>query len=261
VILDRTPGDGERAERFVGGLTIAPHVHVCVTVDGSVMLDLKRDKYLGFGKEATELLANAIAVWPSPRWSYSMGRLGSTEAVAETEELLGLMAAEGLLVSDTDHCTGRAFTPADTMKRDWISIGDELEVAPTVTRAHVANFVVAFLWARGSLAWRSLWEIAETHRVEKARHGCNLDPAHMQEVADLVGAFRRMRPFVFAADGRCLLHALTLIQFLRGYGFYPEWVIGVATRHWAAHSWVQWGDYLLDTNPDKVCRFTPILVV
>jgi hypothetical protein len=190
-----------------------------------------------------------------------MRRLGSTEAVAETETLLGLMEAEGLLVSDTDQCTDRTFAPADTMKRDWISIGDELEVASVVTTTHVANFVAAFLWARGSLAWRPLWEIVETHRAQKALHSCRMGPAHMLEVAGLVGAFRRMRPFIFAAEGRCLLHALTLIRFLRGYGFYAEWVIGVATRHWGAHSWVQWGDYLLDTNPDKVCRFTPILVV
>jgi hypothetical protein len=261
VILQIPHSKIARATRFLGGLTIAPHVHVCVTVDGSVLLDLKRDKYLGFGKEATELLAYVIADWPRPRWSYSIGRLGSKEAVAETGELLGLMAADGLLVADTDQFTGRTFASGDSMKRDWISIGDELEVASVVTTRHVANFVAASLWARGSLAWQPLWEIVETHRAQKACHSSDLDPAHMPEVAGLVGAFRRMRPFVFAAEGRCLLHALTLIKFLLGYGFYPEWVIGVATRHWGAHSWVQWGDYLLDTNPDKVCRFTPILVV
>ena len=63
------------------------------------------------------------------------------------------------------------------------------------------------------------------------------------------------------AEGYCLLHALTLVKFLRCYGCYPEWVIGVAAQPFGAHAWVQWHHYLLDTNPEKVCRYTPILVV
>ena len=45
------------------------------------------------------------------------------------------------------------------------------------------------------------------------------------------------------------------------YAFYPDWVIGVTTQPWAAHSWVQWGGFLLDTNPEKVCAYTPILMI
>jgi hypothetical protein len=66
---------------------------------------------------------------------------------------------------------------------------------------------------------------------------------------------------VFAAEGRCLLHALTLVKFLNRCGFYPDWVIGVTTQPWAAHSWVQWGSFLLDTTPENVCHYTPIMVV
>jgi hypothetical protein len=66
---------------------------------------------------------------------------------------------------------------------------------------------------------------------------------------------------VFAAEGRCLLHALTLVKFLNRCDFYPDWVIGVTTQPWAAHSWVQWGSFLLDTTPENVCHYTPIMVV
>jgi hypothetical protein len=80
-------------------------------------------------------------------------------------------------------------------------------------------------------------------------------------MAKTVDLFRQLRPFVFAAEGRCLLHALTLVNFLASYGLYPDWVIGVATQPWDAHSWVQWGNCLLDSNPEKVCKYTPIMVV
>ena len=45
---------------------IAAHVYVCVTSDGSVILDLKRDKYYGLGREDTELLAGIVPGWPTP---------------------------------------------------------------------------------------------------------------------------------------------------------------------------------------------------
>jgi hypothetical protein len=48
---------------------IAAHVYVCVTGDGSVILDANRDKYLGLGREETEVLAQAVAGWPTPLWA------------------------------------------------------------------------------------------------------------------------------------------------------------------------------------------------
>jgi Transglutaminase-like superfamily len=242
--------------------SIAPHVHVCVTGDGSVLLDLKRDKYLGLGRKDTELLAAAIGSWPKPRWKCTEAAPSSDATMAHTEELCRSLAADGLLTSGvSDGAQAAAEPPLIDMKQEWISVGDELEVESQVTVRHVANFVAAFLWARCSLAWRPFFATVEAIRVEKARRGREADLIPVLEMAALVGVFRQLRPFAFAAEGRCLLHALTLIRFLSRYGFCPEWVIGVATQPWAAHSWVQLGVFLLDTNPEKVCRYTPIMAV
>ena len=253
----------ERHERSLptAPFAVAPHVYVCVTGDGSVILDLKRDKYLGLGKRDTELLAATIGSWPKPRWDRTETEPTSDAAVADTAELCRSLAADGLLiygVGNDAHATG---VPPVNMKREWVSMGDEIDVESKVTVRHVANFVVAFLWARCSLAWRPFYATVEVMRVDKARCGGGIDPNQMVKITALVGVFRQLRPLVFAAEGRCLLHALTLTRFLNRYGFYPEWVIGVATQPWAAHAWVQCGNFLLDTNPEKVCRYTPILVI
>ena len=238
-------------------LAIASHVHVCVTGDGSVLLDLKRDKYLGLGKEDTELLATRISSWPKPRWDCDL-RLTSPASLQQADDLCRSLAADGLLVPAAADCIRE---PPHDMRREWISVGDELEIESRVTLRHATDFAAAFLWARCSLAWRPFQATVATTRARKAGHNGEIDRHRILKVAALVDVFRRMRPFVFSAEGRCLLHALTLTRFLSRYGFYPEWVIGVATQPWAAHSWVQWGDYLLDTNPNKVCRYTPIMVV
>jgi transglutaminase superfamily protein len=241
--------------------TIAPHVHVCVTGDGAVFLDLKHDKYLGIGRRDSELLAAAISSWPKPQWDRTEMEPTSDAAVAYTDELCRSLAADGLLISGVSHSAQAAREPLIDMRREWISVGDELEAESKVTVTHVANFVVAFLWARCSLVWRPFSATVEGMRVEKARRPSGIDPNDTVKMTALVGVFRQIRPLVFAAEGRCLLHALTLTRFLNRYGLYPEWVIGVATQPWAAHAWVQCGNLLLDTNPEKVCRYTPILAI
>jgi hypothetical protein len=264
---------------------IAPHVHVCVTGDGSVLLDLKRDKYLGLGRQETERVAAVVNAWPRPTWDARdgedcAGRGESTPAdgaagwrrgnaqvndalidEAGTWDLCRSLAADGLLIRNEGGSALTTPRPVRDMRTEWISIGDELEVASEIMIAHVMNFLKAYARARFSLAWRPFATTVEAARARKSQRETEFDPTHVLQMAATVGIFRRLRPLVFAAEDRCLLHALTLINFLALYRLYPEWVIGVATQPWGAHSWVEWGNFLLDSNPEKVCRFTPILVV
>jgi Transglutaminase-like superfamily len=250
---------------------IAPHVHVCVTGEGSVILDLKRDKYLGLGRQETECLAMIVPEWPQPHWTASKLAAPTPELVTEATILCRQLVADGVLIVEV----GAPVEPSALararrdcalsfdMRKEWISVGDELEANVCIAWSHVCNFLRAFLWARLSLLCRPIEHTVEAIRARKQESRSRSPRAMMQltEVTELVSAFRLMRPFLFAAEGRCLLHALVLTRFLSRYGIYPNWVIGVATQPWAAHSWVQWENYLLDTNPEKVGRFTPILVV
>jgi hypothetical protein len=240
---------------------IAPHVHVCVTGNGCVLLDLRRDKYLGLGRRETEVLAATISEWPQPTWDHVGDSMGVDSTQAEADELCRGLVADGILVPARDDRVGPANRPLPKMQRDWISIGDELEVPGRIHPRDVATFMAAFVWARGSLSLRPFWMTVESVRASKSRGRGAVVVGDILDLAARVDVFRRLRPFLFAAEDRCLLHALTLLRFLRRYGFYPEWVIGVATQPWGAHSWVQWGDFLLDSNPEKVCRYTPIMMV
>jgi hypothetical protein len=236
---------------------IARHVHVCVTPDGSVVLDLKRDKYLGFGREQTEILSTAVNSWPFPSWPCDPDRLdwGAARLLCESLQKDGMLTIE----CEPRNLINRA--PIVDMKAELISVGDEVEIAGRVRVGHVTQFFGSYLWARCSLAHRSFLSIVEAIRSRKASRA-GADYAYdIFRLAKMVDIFRQLRPYVFAAEGRCLLHALTLIRFLSRYDFYPEWVIGVVTQPWGAHSWVQRGNFLLDTNPEKVCQYTPILVV
>ena len=168
-----TTGSGDWCNRRYSAapFTIAPHVRVCVTGDGSVLLDLKRDKYLGLGKEDTELLAIAIASWPKPRWDRTDRAPSAHAAAAHTDELCRSLAADGLLIPAPNNDSQACTEPLVDMNREWISVGDEFDVESKVTGGHGVSFVTAFLWARCSLAWRPFLRTVDAIRVEKAQCG------------------------------------------------------------------------------------------
>jgi hypothetical protein len=239
---------------------IPAHIHVCVTAAGSVILDVKRDRYLGLGREETQLLADAVPGWPEPFWQRSTGR--SERAILQaTNELCESLEADCVLERIPEGKEARGVAALRDMRGEWISIGDELEVDGRVTPGRIGHFLAAFCWARYSLAWRPFSAVVEEVAARKMRGVGGMQRCDIRQLAPIVDVFRRLRPFVFAAEGRCLLHALTLIRFLSQYQFHPEWVIGVTTQPWGAHSWVQWDQYLLDSNPEKVCGYTPIMMV
>ena len=239
---------------------IPAHIHVCVTAAGSVILDVRRDKYLGLGREETELLADAVPGWPAPVWQRSLCSATSASIKAENA-LCESLVADGVLERIAACKDARAVLALKDMRGEWISIGDELEVRGRVTLRHVVNFLSAYLWVRFSLARRPFSSVVQEVTARKMRAVSDICGFDINRLAAQVDVFRRLRPFVFAAEGRCLLHALTLIRFLSHYQLHPEWVVGVATQPWGAHSWVQWGNYLLDSNPEKVCGYTPIMMV
>jgi hypothetical protein len=239
---------------------IPDHIHVCVTAAGSVILDVKRDKYLGLGREDTESLADVVRGWPSPLWPRSTCNDRSTRSALENSTCESLVA-DGVLERISEPKKAPSVRALKDMRGEWISIGDELEIHGRVTLRHIAYFLGAFCWARCSLAWRPFSRVVQEVSARKLRGAGEMRECDIQRLAAMVDVFRRLRPFVFAPEGRCLLHAVTLIRFLSHYQLHPEWVIGVKTQPWGAHSWVQWGNYLLDSNPEKVCGYIPIMMV
>jgi Transglutaminase-like superfamily len=248
-------------------LWLSSHVHVCNTLDGCVLLDLRRDKYLGFGRDETELLAFAVHEWPVLPWTR---REATVDDITRGKALCDSLLTDNLIskTRPLDSLVRRA--QSMSMHLEWVSIGDELEAPDAMTVRDIANFLMAFAAAWSSLKFGHIEKTVES--VRRVRHRAQLhrrpsvagdgnEQDQLPRMIRAVGAFRRLRTFVFAVEGRCLLHALTLIKFLGRDGLHPDWVIGVSTQPWGAHSWVQWQRYLLDTTPEKIGKYLPILAV
>jgi hypothetical protein len=241
-------------ESNVQSYWIPSYVRACPTALGTVILDLKRNRYFGVGvKETRALFALARngsqshshtgpSLEPLPldvalRMADPLVKAGFLSREAPEESLVtGTIALDGMLTS----------------------VGHEVTRSVSVGFRHLVRFVRACAWARRSLRSRTLYSVA-----------CEISDAKRQPLPafdapraiELVCVFRRLRPFAFAAKNRCLFHALALGKFLSYYQVFPTWVIGVRARPWAAHSWVQAGNLLLDSHPEQVCEYAPILTV
>lgn len=234
---------------------IPPHVRACSTATSTVLLDLKRNRYFGVGAQETRALYTLALNWSEA----SAHALDDVEPMSPdvAVPIANALVDAGLLSREAPTSPLVSAGTID-LNNALTSVGHELDRSRRIQGGHVISFLRACLWASRSLRSRSLYSV-----VREISQAKSFAPEYFDEqrAVELACIFRRLRPHAFAAKDRCLFHALALLNFLSRYEVFPTWVIGVRLRPWAAHSWVQQGSLLLDSNPEHVCEYTPILVV
>ena len=230
---------------------LADHVRACRIDQQVILLDLIRSKYLGIGREQQLGLSQAIADWPA-----------TPEPMSTPSPRVGLDALLKPLVDQ------QMLVRADTSPRPSTSLAapaKSLDVSQAGRPSLKTRDFVGLAWA-ASIAgiWlkrRNLADIAvSVHRLRPNTTSGNASNS-ADQLGRAVASYLRLRPFLFTAHDRCLHDSLTLVRFLARKHIYATWVIGVRTRPFAAHSWVQAGDLVINDVHEHVRRFTPILIV
>lgn len=231
---------------------LADHVRAC-THDGQViLLDLRRDKYLGLAGSQGAALSHAISDWPAGK-----ACTGSSPDPSTLNGWLQQLRARKMLADATP---GRR-SPA-SIEEPVAS----LDVAAWSADQHIGWRRALNLARSASIAafWMRCFSLAEIEvRVRRTRKPASADDAaqHLEHLRDVMSSYCRLRPFLFTVHDRCLFDSLTLVRFLAREGLSARWVIGVRTRPFGAHSWVQSGRLVLNDVHDHVRTYTPILAV
>ncbi len=231
---------------------LSPHVHLCFTDDHAVLLDLRRDRYIGLGPQQTVALAHRIEGWPDTR------ACAPPAARTNNDEALRRLLSNGMLT--TDAAIGKPAQPPTLPRSESTVTEDELEARPSPTARQILRYLRAALTARLALKWRPIATVVARAQGRKQRraHLRSTDPEQLRQ---LTAAFLYLRPLLFGARDECLYDSLALVEFMALHEVYPDWVFGVQTRPFLAHSWVQDGAAVCNDTPEYVRRFTPILVV
>jgi len=230
---------------------LADHVHACHFDEQVVLLDTRRNKYLGIGGAQLAALSRCIAGWPIDLSDQALAtKDGSLDAFVKP------LLDQQLLTAKSTPCQ-----PAPSLEDplesfdSWSHEGVRPSGRDLLVMAWCAT--VTAIW----LKRRCLAEIATTVRRLRPRETsveAETDPDHLRAA---VAAYLRLRPLLFTAHDRCLHDSLTLVRFLATKRLFPRWVIGVRARPFAAHSWVQSGPAVLNDVHEHARDYTPILVV
>jgi hypothetical protein len=232
---------------------LPPHVYACRTDEGLIFLDAKRDRYFGLGGAGITALPASIENWGGGNPNAHNGNEPPVSPI-EVQRVANNLVERGLL----RRCGSREL-PVRRSSAPPLA----MDLPQEATQAHQPLHCVDFFYFAIACA-QAFWLLkrlpleAIASRVTAARRE---DRSHdLLEIFERVQVFRRLRRLFFSEKNRCLLSALALVLFLRRYRHFPLFVIGVKTRPFAAHSWVQYEQFLLEGDPASVCHFVPILV-
>jgi hypothetical protein len=250
---------------------LAPDVYWCQTADAVVFLDLKRDRYVGLGLGELPMLNAVVSGWAvTPPQNNSKQDSDSACLTATAQALL----ASGLLSAKSSPRMHLLPVAIDTVSA--VLPKADFDHRPKLRLHHVLHFVRALTRATLSLKCQPIHRIVERVRMRKTAALAGIiatgvgnpctgraaaQDAALEPVRSLTVIYKLLRVFAFTAKDACLLDSLALVEFLARYRVFPDWVFGVQTGPFAAHSWVQQGRYVLNSSVECVRDYTPILTV
>jgi transglutaminase superfamily protein len=238
---------------------MSPLMFTSVTRHGVVLLDLKRNRYLGLGYSDALVLSKHIQGFPALDQHAEFG-VGTQVERSNHAPVLETFLRRGIITMGHVH-TGNIVSSVVSLHGSLISIGDEITGQTVNPSRHVPTFLSCLVWSSACLRCVPLRLIVRHVYRRRSAAIAKGYTFSLSRTSALVDAFRLIRPYFFLAKNHCLLHALTLVNFLAHYAEFPLWVFGVNSDPWTAHSWVQQDHYLLDCNPENVCGLEPILAI
>lgn len=231
------------------------HISLCTLDDGLIVLNQKSRRYFSLPGECATALAAVSAEWRA------CGTYSPEPNMVERDitATLATLVKRGILTCDPK--LGRPIQPLRIGVSEGIDFGWGAEEHVTLRPLNVASFFVALLRAMISLYLIPFHRVVTRIRRRRDRFHSESDGRGLETVKDLVIQFRRLRPLAYSSRGACLFDSLVLLEFLALHSVYPTWVLGVRSRPFLAHSWVQYDRCVLNGTVEYVEQFTPILIV
>ena len=236
---------------------LARHMYPCTTEDYGVVLDLRRDRYLAFGRFEMAVLADYVRGWPREQADEASGGERPGAGTHSAEQIISGLLAQEVLVTDPHR--GKVAQPVTCPEPRSSLVGPDLSGRPRLTAGVLCRFLGTIVSARARLRCQSIESVVASVARRRARSG--IVGRDIGEAREWVRAFMFLRPVLFAGPDACVLNALALVDFLAGYGWYPSWVWGVRSTPFSAHCWVQEGQVVLNDLAERVRGYTPILVI
>jgi Transglutaminase-like superfamily len=229
------------------------HAYVHEFDDGVIILDLRNDTYVGVDARHLSDLRTRIGNWPD---SGRSSREAECHDISTSESLIAELLTRGILTTSR---TPTPPTPATT-PTTALTVASFGVARTRIPLGHAVQFAIAFVVVALRLRRNGLASLVDWLR----RHQSSIQPGHSVThdfIVARLGSFLWLRTWCYTAQRRCLLDSLVLSVYLTR-GMVPcTFVIGVATKPFVAHAWVQIAGSVLNDTVEHVQEFGPILSV
>jgi len=232
---------------------LSPEAYCCEFEDGAIILDMRAVTYLGIDAEHARILRARVENWPNYKCAPDSKYTVNPALDALVEDLL----VRGILTTVRMQARILEFEPP-TMgwtNPHWSTAHHRIPIS-RVLLFSTSSLRVLLRRNGRNLASLLRWigrHQAAFHRRDK--------PSERQKTDELLASFFQLRIWFYTADRHCLLDSLVLSVYLTNQKVPCTLVIGVSTRPFAAHAWVQIGECVLNDTVEHVLTFTPILAV
>jgi Transglutaminase-like superfamily len=230
---------------------LSRHAYVCCTQSYWIVLNVLRDKYYCVSDTDVQAL--------SP-WLHGLAGNDDRTAVAppnDTEDpaLIESFISNGVVTRDAG--AGKPFTAINC---EMPTTGLAIPVANRFPIHHFAPVFAACATADCYALTHSLsWTLARIERRRQNREHSS-HSFDLAKVASLAATFRHFRPF-YPRGYVCLFDSIALLEFLARYRLYPRLVFGVLGDPFQAHCWLQEGPTAINDDPERLCKYSPILAI
>jgi hypothetical protein len=234
---------------------LADGVHACKLDDAAVFLDLRRNQYIAVSPSSMDSLNETVEGFTSLSSCSSPLEQTGEKATSEIRSLL----ARGILTDSPKH--GKPASRAVIQASQAFTPGQRPSTTRRIRAGHLARFTASALYCTWYLQRHRPKSIIDRLADLSARPIEQAASGGIDVAAQVVEIFRRLRTFTYTAKDHCLLDSLILADFLYRNGLMPTFVIGIRTKPFLAHAWVQIGECVMDDKLESLENMTPILVV
>jgi hypothetical protein len=232
------------------------HAYCCEFDNGAIILDLRSDTYLGLDAQHIPYLRTRISNWPESGESGRISREADPHDIAACESLIVDLLTRGIL---TTSLTSRQPSPA-AIPTTALTPASSAEAQRRIPLTHVIQFSIALLMVVLHLKGNRLAVLLDWLRRRQSLIQRRHSITHGSNMAQLA-SFLWLRTWCYTAQRRCLFDSLILAVYLTR-GMIPcTFTIGVATKPFLAHAWVQIGDSVLNDTAEHAQGFKPIFSV
>jgi hypothetical protein len=233
---------------------LSSDAYCCEFHDGAVILDMRAVTYVGIDAEYARILRTRIENWPHFNGCDSDSNCAVNPAV---EELVENLVVRGILTTVPTRTRTVECDPPTTgwSNPNWSTAPHRIPISHALLFSTSSLQVLLRHKGRG-LA--SLLGWIGRHQAAIRRTG---RPSDRQHVIELLESFFRLRIWFYTAYRHCLFDSLVLSVYLTRRRVPCALVIGVSTRPFAAHAWVQIGECAVNDTVEHVLAFAPILAV